>query len=44
MQSITNSIAGLISVAECERDEYGRFAPRRAKFEELSHQSWWMAL
>jgi hypothetical protein len=45
--SLTNSIAGLTSVAECERDGRGRFAPRRAAPQrrvEPLREAWWMAL
>jgi hypothetical protein len=54
MQSISNSIAGLTSVAECERDQYGRFAPRRFAPRPPAAEpgpavdepppAWWMAL
>jgi hypothetical protein len=54
MQSLDKSIAGLTSVAECERDQHGRFAPRRLAARPPAAElwpavdepppAWWMAL
>jgi hypothetical protein len=43
---LDSSIGGFTSVAECERDERGRFAPRRHSRanDESQQKTWWMAL